>query len=158
MIKNYQVFIVAFVIFLIDRLTKFLVMLFIAPVSKFVILQNILSFYYIENTGAAFSLLKNHIGFLIIFSFITVVAISLYFLLVNKSYSFYKKISWGLILGGSLGNFFDRVCLGYVVDFISLDFVNFAIFNIADIAINVGVIMLIVSLLGSEDRLCYRKK
>ena len=55
-----------------------------------------------------------------------------------------NTLAWGLILGGTIGNFVDRLNLGYVLDFIRLDFVNFPIFNIADASIFVGVAIILV--------------
>lgn len=147
MFRNYQVFLSAFVIFLCDCTSKLWVVSFLAPVSKISVFDGILSFCYMENTGAAFSLLRNHIFFLKIFSLITVCGIIFYFLRSKKTFSFFYKLAWGLVLGGSLGNLADRIFRGYVVDFISVDFVNFAVFNIADAAVNIGVVMLIISLL-----------
>lgn len=160
MFGNHQVFLTAFIVMLVDRALKSAVSCIFIPETRLVILKNILSIYYIENTGAAFGILKDNIVFLSVFSFITILAISVYFLFSNRDFSLYQKISWGLILGGSAGNFFDRAFsgTGAVTDFISLDFINFAVFNPADIAITVGVVMVIISLLGAEDILCRFKK
>ena len=95
------------------------------------------------NTGASFSILSNATTFLIIFS-IPVIAMMNYLIISNKvSKSKFFKISIGIILGGTIGNFIDRIAFGGVRDFIYLKSINFAIFNFADIFINVGVYMLI---------------
>ncbi len=160
MFGNHQVFLTAFIVMLVDRALKSAVSCIFIPETRLVILKNILSIYYIENTGAAFGILKDNIVFLSVFSFITILSISVYFLFSSRDFSLYQKISWGLILGGSAGNFVDRAFsrTWAVTDFISLDFINFAVFNPADIAITVGVVMVIISLLGAEDILCRFKK
>ena len=95
------------------------------------------------NTGASFSIFSNATTFLIIFS-IPVIAMMNYFMISNKvSKSKFFKISLGIILGGTIGNLIDRIALGGVRDFIYLKSINFAIFNFADIFINVGVYMLL---------------
>lgn len=95
------------------------------------------------NTGASFSIFSNATTFLIIFS-IPVIAMMNYFMISNKvSKSKFFKISIGIILGGTIGNFIDRIAFGGVRDFIYLKSINFAIFNFADIFINIGVYMLI---------------
>ncbi len=95
------------------------------------------------NTGASFSILSNATTFLIIFS-IPVIAMMNYLIISNKvSKSKFFKISIGIILGGTIGNFIDRIAFGGVRDFIYLKSINFAIFNFADIFLNIGVYMLI---------------
>lgn len=95
------------------------------------------------NTGASFSILSNATTFLIIFS-IPVIAMMNYLIISNKvSKSKFFKISIGIILGGTIGNLIDRIAFGGVRDFIYLKSINFAIFNFADIFINIGVYMLI---------------
>ena len=95
------------------------------------------------NTGASFSILSNATTLLIILS-IPVIAMMNYFIISNKvSKSKFFKISIGIILGGTIGNFIDRIVFGGVRDFIYLKSINFAIFNFADVFINIGVYMLI---------------
>jgi signal peptidase II len=110
-----------------------------------------LTLYYIKNNGAAFSLLANSI----VLAFLIAVAIGviayLYIRNINTANLWYKLI-FGLIIGGAVSNLIDRVRHGgYVVDFISFNIpqlnFHFAIFNLADAAISVGVVLLFVTLL-----------
>ena len=106
-----------------------------------------------HNTGAAFSMFSNATTALLIFSIIFVVLFLLYefFTMTTlKGYLYY--ISFSLILGGTLGNLVDRLAFGYVRDFIRLEFVDFPIFNIADCALTIGVILLVVWVLFIEPR------
>ena len=99
----------------------------------------------------AFGLFQN--GTLVL-SVITGIAILLMFFVIYK----YKKkttrffrVSLAAIAGGAIGNFIDRVVLGFVVDFIEFDFVNFAVFNFADICVTVGAVLLFVYLLFIKE-------
>lgn len=110
------------------------------------IIPGILSFNYLQNNGAAWNILP---GQMVLFYIISIVAIGvcLYYLF-NKNYKnglFDTGIA--LVLGGIIGNFIDRLHLKYVVDMFQLDFMNFNIFNIADSAITVGVILIFVYLI-----------
>ncbi len=136
---------VSLIVFLIDRITKVLITNnFVLDVRNKVIDK----FFYItncHNKGAAFSLFSGNIIFLIVITLMVLFLI--YRTIKNKKYiSKISTISYGLLLGGILGNLFDRFFFGYVIDF--LDFViykfDFAIFNVADIAIVVGAFMLLI--------------
>ena len=101
---------------------------------------------YVKNYGAAFNLLS---GSRIILSIISVIIsiILLYFILNKKNISNIHLFSYSFILGGTIGNGLDRVFKGYVIDFINLNFIKFPIFNIADISINIGFILILYSLI-----------
>lgn len=106
-----------------------------------------------HNTGAAFSMFSNATVALLVFSIIFVVLFFLYeFFTMNTKRSFFYYIAFALLLGGTLGNLVDRLNLGYVRDFIKLEFVDFPIFNIADCALTVGVILLAIWMLFIESR------
>ena len=124
------------IIFIIDQLVKLLVGF---------------NFFYISNVhnyGAAFSILYGNRIFLVIVSIITLVLVY-YFLLKNKRFKWIDIIIYSLLIGGILGNLFDRIMYGYVVDY--FDFYifgyNFPIFNIADICIVCSVILIIIDTL-----------
>lgn len=121
-----------------DFTTKFLFDGQQAPV-----INGIFSIFSTHNTGGAWSIFSNATWLLILFSILFIVAIIVfnYFL---KTKTYFYSISLGLLLGGAVCNLYDRIFLGYVRDFIKLDFINFPIFNIADICICVGVVLVIV--------------
>ena len=135
---------------IIDQLTKLWVSGNLTPQATEVI-PGIINFRYVENRGMAFGLFQN--GTLVL-SVITGIAILLMFFVIYK----YKKkttrffrVSLAAIAGGAIGNFIDRVVLGFVVDFIEFDFVNFAVFNFADICVTVGAVLLFVYLLFIKE-------
>ncbi|MFD1412063.1 signal peptidase II [Lapidilactobacillus gannanensis] len=104
-----------------------------------------LSLTNIRNTGAAWSSFEGQTWF---FYLITIIALAIVIPLLIKAYrqktsvTFYTGLV--LIIAGTIGNFIDRASQGYVVDMFQLDFVNFPIFNIADMALTVGVILLFI--------------
>lgn len=135
--------IVLFAVIGLDQLTKFLIF----GTQPRSIIGDFLWFQSEKNTGAAFSMLAgNNVLFIIITSLACVILG--YFLFSKKMFSKrLEKISLALILGGAVANLIDRIVFAYVRDFIYLKFINFAVFNIADTAITIGAVLLIVSIL-----------
>lgn len=105
-----------------------------------------LSFTNIRNTGAAWSLLEGKMWFFYIIT-ILVVGVIFYLLVKHVHSSKWFTIGLSLVLAGALGNFIDRVRLGYVVDMFQTDFINFPIFNVADTALVIGVICIFIYLI-----------
>ena len=99
MFGNHQVFLTAFIVMLVDRALKSAVSCIFIPETRLVILKNILSIYYIENTGAAFGILKDNIVFLSVFSFITILSISVYFLFFQQRFFTLSKNIMGINSG-----------------------------------------------------------
>lgn len=115
------------------------------------VIPNILSFYYLRNDGAAWNIFS---GQMWLFYLITIIAIGvvIYYLFNPKYKNVLFDVGLALVLGGIIGNFIDRVRLRYVIDMFQLDFIHFNIFNIADSAITVGIILVFIYLLFFEDR------
>lgn len=107
----------------------------------------VFSLNYVKNTGAAFSILQNSRELLIILSMIALVLLALHVINNLKSISLKPCFFIALLSAGIAGNLHERIVFGYVRDFFQLNFVNFPVFNISDIFINVGVIVLIVMIL-----------
>lgn len=107
----------------------------------------VFSLNYVKNTGAAFSILQNSRELLIILSMIALVLLALHVINNLKSISLKTCFFIALLSAGIAGNLHERIVFGYVRDFFQLNFVNFPVFNISDIFINVGVIVLIVMIL-----------
>ena len=99
----------------------------------------------VKNYGAAFNILS---GSRIFLSFISIIfSILLVFLILRKNtLNSIDLYSYSFILGGTIGNGIDRIIKGYVIDFINLNIINFPVFNIADISINIGFIFFLYSL------------
>ena len=134
---------VALAVIGIDQLTKFLVYGTIARS----IIGNVLWFESSLNTGVAFSMFEGKSYIFIITAFIA--SAVLVWLIISKKFlpTKFEKISMALVLGGALSNAIDRIIFKGVRDFIYLKFINFAIFNVADMAINIGAILLILAII-----------
>ena len=115
--------------------------------EKSILIPNILSFEKVYNTGAAFSIMQNHTAVLTLFAIITLLIILIYVFMNLLRLTSQEMIAFGFIFGGAFGNLTDRFFYGHVTDFIQFDFINFPIFNIADIFINIGVFILIINML-----------
>ena len=134
---------ISLLILLLDQLTKFLIKFHLdASINRNYILFNI---DYIKNYGAAFNIFS---GSRIFLSLISIVfsLILIYLILFKNSSKYIDLFSYAFLLGGTLGNGIDRIFNGYVVDFINLNFIKFPVFNIADISINIGFILILYSL------------
>ena len=138
-------FIVALAVVGLDQLTKVL----IYGTAARSILGNLLWFESTLNTGVAFSMFE---GKSYIFIITSLIASAAFCWLISSKRFFgnrFEKVCFGLILGGTLGNVIDRFFFAGVRDFISLKFINFAIFNVADMAITIGAAMLCVYIIIS---------
>ena len=100
---------------------------------------------YVQNTGAAFSFFAGRTNFLLIFTGLLMASILLYYLRYRGSLSRAEQIFLAMILGGGLGNYVDRMIYGYVVDFLDIKIIP--IFNVADICITCGCLLLILVVL-----------
>jgi len=122
-----------------DQFTKQLVLKNFTLHQSKAVIEGIFHLTYVRNVGAAFSILQNQRVFFILST--SIVLIGIFWFIITKKYPS-KLVLYSLIFiaGGAIGNFLDRIRLGYVVDF--FDFRVFPVFNIADISIVVGAILL----------------
>ena len=132
--------IIGIIIICIDQLTKNLVQVFDADVN---IINNFLRIKYVQNTGAAFSMFKGYTTILILVSIVLLVLV--YNLMFSYKETKLNNLSFGLIIGGIIGNLIDRIFFQCVRDFIDINIFNFPIFNIADMAIVFGIVLLLIS-------------
>lgn len=133
---------------ILDRFTK------IYTINNFIenpIHTKVLNFIYVENRGAAFGILQDKRVFFVILTVAVVSGIVYYFIKNYKSNPKVLNVALSLIVSGALGNFYDRIFDGYVVDFIEFSFINFPVFNIADILITIGCILMIVYIMFFEE-------
>ena len=131
-------FIIGIIIILIDQLTKFLLLN-----KNFTIIPNFLNITYTENRGGAFGIGTSTI--ITIISIIIIVGILIYIIHERKKNINY--IPFILILAGSIGNLIDRICKGFVVDYIDINLFNYPAFNIADICIVLGVLIILIQMI-----------
>ena len=112
-------------------------------------IPNLVSLTYLQNRGAAFSMLQNQQWFFAVITLV-VMAGAIWYLHKHIEDSFWIVFGLVLIIAGGLGNFIDRISQGFVVDMFHLDFINFAIFNVADSYLTVGVVVLLLAMLKEE--------
>ena len=132
-------FLIALLVFILDRVTKVVVVSNMSYGQSIHILPNIFHFTFVLNNGTAFGLFKGANSALAVLS-VLVITLIIFYVLKNKALSFTSSLALGLILGGAIGNLFDRMRFGYVIDFI--DFRIWPVFNIADSAITIGTCFL----------------
>jgi len=145
--KKLVIAISAIVIFL-DQLSKFLIGHFVKS-NSVLLIKKVLYLTYVKNFGVAFNMLNNKRFIIILFSVILLALIYNYM----KNFKDNKRniLAFGLVYGGIIGNLIDRVFLGYVRDFIDFKIINYPVFNIADSAIVIGIILLIIAIFKKED-------
>ena len=130
-------FLVAILIVAFDQITKILTVnnFHIGQIRE--IIPHVLSFTYIKNEGAAFGILQGARVFFIIITIIVLLG-AIYYIIKMRPTSRLEKWALCFIAGGAVGNFIDRAFLGFVRDFILLEFIDFPVFNIADCFVCIG--------------------
>ncbi|MBO8231947.1 signal peptidase II [Prochlorococcus marinus str. MU1402] len=147
MIKKIQTklyfFSLSIFIVLIDQFTKYLIF------YNYKIFLNkdflLFKFDFVKNYGAAFNILSGSRVFLSLISIFFSILI-IYLMFRKNTLNSIDLYSYSFILGGTIGNGIDRIYRGFVVDFINLNIINFPVFNIADISINIGFIILLYNI------------
>ncbi len=149
-----RIAIIVIVSFFMDQTIKLLVTKYLTSIK---LIPGFLSFIYTKNKGVAFSMLWGNRWLIITISILLVI-----FLLftLNNNYLKYKKNSnitnwtFGLLIGGIFGNLFDRITRGYVVDYLSFNLFgySFPIFNLADVFITIGVILMATYWLNEDTK------
>jgi len=135
-------YIIAMILIGLDQVSKYLTVQEIALGEVVPVIPNVLSLTYIRNSGAAWSILEDQMIFFYVITVVVVGAL-IYFLHTEGKRSPIASTGIAFIMGGAIGNFIDRLHLKYVIDMIRLEFINFPIFNVADMALTIGVIILI---------------
>ncbi len=139
-------------IVLIDQIIKFAVVSNIKLESSLNLIPDLLSITYIQNTGAAFGMLKGHtILFVLICASVVITALFFFFKTPAEKIKTSYAISISLIIGGGIGNLVDRIQTQYVIDYIHISFFP-AIFNFADIAVVIGSILFMICTIRRDDK------
>ncbi len=134
--KNYAI--IAIVV--LDQILKFLVIN-----KNIVIIPDLLSITYVQNTGGAFGI--GTLNIIIPISIFLLITIFLY--IIKQKEKIIHFLPWGFIISGAIGNLIDRLCRGYVIDFISI--YKFPVFNLSDICLTLGMFSLLIKFLKKED-------
>ena len=131
-----------------DQLTKFLAVENLKDKADIPLIPNVLYFQYLENRGAAFGIFQDQKIFLILLTSLILIGVCyvLWKIPADKKYIYVKLLCF-LITAGGIGNLIDRIRLDYVIDFIYFAPIDFPIFNVADIYVSVGMILLFIVVL-----------
>lgn len=142
-------YLLALVVLIVDQVTKYLVVQNIELYQVKAFLPGVLSWMYIQNTGAAWSILEGQMWFFYMITTVVIIGV-LYIMQKYAKESRLFSMGLALILAGALGNFIDRIRLGYVVDMVRVELFDFPIFNVADMSLSIGVALIIVYVLLDE--------
>lgn len=132
----------------VDQITKYYAVIKLKNQPAYNLIDGVLEFNYLENKGAAFGMLQNQKIFFVFVAliFIGVIAFVIFRIPLEKKYCS-LHVLLVMISAGAIGNLIDRLRFDYVVDFIYLVFINFPIFNVADIFVTVSTVILIIEIL-----------
>lgn len=131
-----------------DRVAKIWAM---AEKPRFDIVPGIVGVRYAKNTGAAFSMLSSAPWLVSAISIALVIAITV-FLVTDKKLDSWTRLGLWLVAAGGLGNIYDRLAYGYVVDMIEVLFMDFAIFNVADICVCCGALLAAAAMIFADTK------
>ena len=152
MSKKIPIFILAAALVVIDQIIKFLVRTLIPLGGKVTVIPGLFGLTFVQNTGAAFSIFSGGAALLAVFSLVMVVLMAV---AICKNWLRHPAGQWilAVIMAGAFGNFIDRAFLGYVTDMIDTLFMNFAVYNFADICVVLGAIAMAVYIIFFYDKL-----
>jgi len=142
-----------FLLFALDQWTKRLAEKHLANEQAIWLIKGVLQLQYLENQGAAFGLMQNKIGIFIFLTTIFLIAAVCVYLILPKTKRFLPlHIITVVLFAGAVGNFIDRIRMGYVIDFIYFSLIDFPIFNVADIYVTLsGIALFIVVVFYYKD-------
>lgn len=140
-------------VILLDQITKILSLRYLAPLGTFPLWENVFHLTYVENTGAAFGMLKDQRWVFLVISTVALGGMVAYMCLTKAKHPL-EITSVAFIVGGGIGNMIDRVARGFVVDFVDVRCIPFwkYVFNVADIFVCVGCGLFILYVLLFETK------
>lgn len=144
-IKHISCAVMIILIVAFDQITKYLVSSYLKGGKIINFIPRVVQFRYAENTGMAFSMFSGARWIFVALTVIVCVGV-MWYMFRDKCPSLWMYWSLGVVVAGGLGNLIDRVRFGYVVDFIEPTFMEFAVFNIADSAVTLGAVSLVLYL------------
>lgn len=132
-----------------DQLLKFYIQQNVPLNVSYEVIPDVLSIGYVRNFGAAWSMWLGQRWLLSIISLVALVIFGYYFKKLHHNWGY--GLGFSLLIGGTLGNLLDRLFSGYVVDMFELDLIDFPVFNIADCALTLGVIVILITMLKDDE-------
>ena len=148
-LSKYFYFTASFMFFLIA--TLYLSDMIVSQLAQGLSISNdVFSLNYVENSGAAFNIFKDAREFLIIASVVAICIVISYIIRNISTVSMKQLFFFAMLCAGIGGNLHERIAFGFVRDYIQLSFVNFPVFNISDIMINIGVLAVVIIILRKK--------
>lgn len=144
-------FFVLFLVVTLDQLSKIYLLANVGLGNTTEFLPGFIQFYVVQNTGGAFSLLKEYPVYFKIIGLVNVVIFSYLTFDSNIKFNKLAKVGCLCVLGGTIGNLIDRFLRGGVIDFLDPQLFKFAVFNLADVFIDIGVVFILISLLITKE-------
>ena len=141
-------------LYFIDRLTKNMAVGALKDQEDIMIIKNVLQLRYVENRGAAFGMLQDSRAFFIIITLIVTAGVTAAYIKYARKSGFQPVVMlfYSLLIAGAFGNLYDRVVNRYVVDFIYVSLINFPVFNVADIYITCGCVMILLYVIMTDRK------
>jgi signal peptidase II len=141
-----------------DQIAKMQIVQHMLPGQDIPVINGILHLHYAQNSGAAFSMLQGSQWVFIVASVLASLGIIIYLVRTKMPIHWLGLVALGLVMGGALGNLIDRIHTPghYVIDYVYVKVINFAIFNVADAGISVGAVLLCIYILFIHEK--YVKK
>lgn len=135
----------------VDQVTKYLVVSSLGLGQSYPLIDGVFRLTYVQNDGAAFSILQGQRWFFVVITLIALV------MMVFVRYKYYKQDKWmtlalAVLAAGALGNLIDRFLYGYVVDFFDFYLINFAVFNVADCCIVVSLVFITIMVIKKPSK------
>jgi len=135
----------------VDQGTKYWATTVLQPIRDLPLWDGVLHLTYSRNTGMAFSMLSEHTWLLTLVSGLLVAGMLVFYFLKRRSLPVFLQVVLAMVVGGGIGNLIDRIAYGYVVDFIYVKIIDFAIFNGADSFVVVGCVLMMLYLLFAKE-------
>ena len=153
--------IIAILVFIGDIISKYIAEQHLIHVRTIPLIENVFHLTYVENRGMAFGMFSGQRWFILLLTGIIAVGLIWFYVMMPKKKEYFPlRVSLVLVLSGAIGNIIDRLFRGYVVDFFEFTFFEWPVFNVADIYVVVGVILLALMLIFvvKEEDLDFKKK
>lgn len=149
--KKEKIYIVGFILLLCDQMIKFIVGKTMILFQSISVIPHFFQIQYIQNKGAAWGILQDQTFILTIVGALAVILLNQY-LIKEKKFNCLSIFGYGLLMGGMIGNLVDRIIHGYVIDYLSFRILgyDFPVFNLADMGIVIGIMLLIIEIIRGE--------
>ena len=149
------------VLILLDQGTKFWALASLKPIHNMTLVEGFMDLTFVENRGVAFGMFSGQRWFILLLTGVIAVGLIWFYVTMPKKKEYFPlRVSLVLVLSGAIGNIIDRLFRGYVVDFFEFTFFEWPVFNVADIYVVVGVILLALMILFvvKDEDLDFKKK